>query len=133
MWRIFIKQSPYRKRARLLAILWTLLIFILCLWPSKELPTVGVPLADKWAHMLLFAVFSFCWLCTAPQSRYYLPILVASIAFGWLVEILQHILTSLGRSFEYNDIIANGIGGLLGVLLFYMLSRLAQRKVRPEE
>lgn len=130
MWRIFTPQSPYRKRARLPAILWTLLIFILCLWPSKELPEVNVPLADKWTHIVLFAVFSFCWLCVRPGggAGFRVFICLISIGLGWLVEWLQHSLPALGRGFDYNDIIANGIGGLLGVSLFYVMSIVARRK-----
>lgn len=131
MWRIFTPQSPYRKRARIPAILWTLLIFILCLWPSRELPEVNVPLADKWTHMVLFAVFSFCWLCVRPAAGagYRLLICLLSIVLGWLVEWLQQSFPALGRSFDYNDIIANAIGGVLGLSLFYIMSRVAKRKV----
>ncbi len=130
MWRIFTPQSPYRKRARLPAILWTLLIFILCLWPAKELPELDVPLADKWTHMVLFAVFSFGWACVRPASGagYRMLICLISIVLGWLVEWLQQLFPMLGRSFDYKDIVANGIGGLLGVLLFYTMSRIAKRK-----
>ncbi len=129
MWRVFTPQSPYRKRARLPAILWTLLIFVLCLWPAEELPEVDVPMVDKWTHFVLFAIFSFCWLCVRPGGGvgYRLFILLVSVVLGWLVEILQLKFVSLGRNFDYKDIIANGIGGLLGVLLFYILSRIAKR------
>ncbi len=135
MWRLFTPHTLYRKRARLLAILWTLLIFVLCLWPSKELPTVDVPLADKWAHFLLFAVLSFFWLCTWPNAGpgYRVLILLGSIGIGALVEWLQLSLPALGRSFEFNDIIANSIGAILGLLLFYLMRRVALRQMNNRQ
>ena len=90
-----------------------------------------MPLADKWTHMVLFAVFSFCWLCVRPAAGagYRLLICLLSIVLGWLVEWLQQSFPALGRSFDYNDIIANAIGGVLGLSLFYIMSRVAKRKV----
>jgi len=132
MWQAFTPQSPYRKRARLAAIIWTLLIFILCLWPGKELPQVDVPFIDKWTHFVLFAVFSFCWLCAFPsvQLRLLAAALLVSVGTGWVVELLQGWLTFLGRYYDVMDIWANGLGGLLGILLFGVLNRVAVRKAK---
>ena len=84
----FAEEQKYKKRARLWAILWTLLIFVLCLYPGTELPKVDVPLADKWAHFIFFAIFSFLWLSSfrPPSTVQYFLILVFSIFVGWLVE-----------------------------------------------
>lgn len=118
--KIFSPESPYTKRARLLAIAWTLLIFILCLLPAKEIPNVDVPMADKWVHFVMFGLFAFLWLCAYPSRSisFLLLIIGISVATGWLVEFLQGSFPSLGRNRDNMDVLADAIGGLLGVLVF---------------
>lgn len=118
--QLFSPQSPYKKRARNLTIVWTLLIFILCFIPGKEFPDVQIPMADKWVHFVLFAVFSFLWMCARP-TRKILPLLVAFAAgalLGWIVEELQGVLVSLGRSKSVQDIYADMLGSAIGVAVF---------------
>ena len=125
MRRLFTDNIVYKRRARFGAILWTLLIFVLCLMPGKEVPKVEIPLIDKWAHFIFFGVFSFLWLLslrTVSVVRMAV-VLCLSILVGWLVEYLQGALTFLGRSQDNVDTLADGIGGLLGVIVFYALRR----------
>lgn len=117
---IFTSDSPYKKRARFLAVLWTLLIFVGCLMPAKNVPHVQVPLADKWVHFIFFGGFSFLWLCTRPSARLVnlCLVLALAVAYGTVIEVLQGVFTSLGRSSEVMDLVADSIGGVLGVLVF---------------
>lgn len=103
-----------------LAIAWTMLLFLLCLIPGEDLPEVDVPFIDKWTHFVLFAPFSFLWLMVFPGKSWkrLTTIFLISVVIGWLVEELQGLLTMLGRSKDEMDILADAIGGLLGVLLF---------------
>ena len=121
-----IFHPKYKKGARLWAILWTLLIFVLCFLPAKEIPDVRVPMADKWVHFVLFGVFSFLWLLSFPKfaARHLLLVLVCAVLLGWLVELLQGQLIFLGRSQDNMDTLADGIGGLMGVVLFWLLHKL---------
>lgn len=130
MWPIFTQQSPYKKRARLLAILWTLLIFILCFMPAEDVPDVEFPLADKWVHFVLFGTFGFLWLCSYPTKKisHLIIMLLICIITGWLVEELQGLMPSLGRNKDIWDILADSIGGVLGIALFYICSIIAYRK-----
>lgn len=125
MRRLFSDNPIYKKRARLGAILWTLLIFILCFVPAREVPDLNIPLIDKWVHFVLFGVFAFLWLLSVKNvsSSQLLIVLIASIILGWLVEFLQGSLTFLGRSQDNMDTLADGIGGLLGTILFYFLNK----------
>ena len=124
MRRIFTPGSPYKKNARSLAILWTLLIFVGCFWPGKELPKVDVPFIDKWTHLVLFGGFTFLWLCArpviTPSSLFALFLL--SVALGSFIEVMQGLLTFLGRSMEFMDAVADGVGGLLGIGLFCLFA-----------
>lgn len=127
---LFTPASIYKKQARLVAILWTLLVFIVCLLPSKDIPEIDVPLIDKWVHFLLFGLFAFLWLCSkpSPSPTFLLFIFAISVLFGWFVESLQRAFPSLGRSYELMDIVADAIGGLLGTLAFYFLYRFAEKR-----
>ena len=122
--QLFSGDPIYKKRARIGAILWTLLIFILCFIPAREVPDLDIPLADKWVHFILFGVFSFLWLLSIKEFRlqHLVIVLICSIVLGWLVEYIQGALTFLGRSQDNMDTLADGIGGLLGVVVFWLLS-----------
>lgn len=130
MWVIFTEQSPYKKRARYLAIGWTLLIFVLCCLPGDELPDLDIPFVDKWTHVILFAGFSFFWLCAVPGRfpGYWFIMLLLSVFTGWLVEYIQgHYIP--GRYEDRMDTLADAIGGLVGIIIFAVLSFSARRRV----
>jgi len=103
-----------------MAVLWTLLIFVGCFTPGKDLPEVDIRFFDKWVHFVLFGGFTFLWLCGYPAARFkrYLTIFLAGVALGILIEILQGIFSSLGRTCDPWDAVADGIGAALGVGCF---------------
>lgn len=123
MIKIFNYFIINKKQAKQLAFGWTLLVFIACLLPSHEIPDIKLPLIDKWVHFLLFAGCSFTWLCSvnyfgvASLVKYWM----LSIAMGALIEGLQAAFPTLGRCYELMDIVADAIGGLIGVVMFYLL------------
>jgi VanZ family protein len=120
---IFSSNPVYKKGARSIAILWTLLILFLCFIPAREVPNVRVPFADKWVHFILFGIFAFLWLLSLQrvQSRQLIIVLIITIVFGWLVEYIQGLLAFLGRYQDNWDTLADAVGGALGVLLFQIL------------
>lgn len=114
----------------MLAIGWTLLIFVLCLLPGNELPRVDIPFIDKWAHVVLFAGFSFFWLCAYPSRRWLALLwwLALSIFVGWLVEYIQgHFVP--GRFQDNMDTLADAVGGLVGIIIFVLLSFIGMKRV----
>jgi len=129
MKKIFLPDSPYTRQARFIAIIWTLLIFVGCLFPGKELPKVDVPLIDKWTHLVLFGGFTFFWLCARPVltlARVATLLLIAA-ALGGVIEILQGTITFLGRSMELMDFVADSLGGILGVAFFWLCTAIARK------
>jgi len=110
-----------------MAILWTLFIFVGCLYPGNELPKVGVPFFDKWTHFVLFGVFSFLWAWAwVPASiNKLIRVCLSGIVLGVVIEGLQGILASLGRSAETMDAIADAVGTVLGAVVFYLIARRA--------
>lgn len=117
---IFLPHSPYSTQARFIAIIWTLLIFVGCLFPSQQLPHVAVPFIDKWTHFVMFGLFTFLWLCAKPNytSIYVARVLLVGILLGCAIEVLQGTITFLGRSMELLDAIADAVGALLGITLY---------------
>jgi VanZ family protein len=128
MLRIFTPDSLYKKQARFLAILWTLLIFTACLTPAGEIPKVDVPFIDKWTHLVIFGGFTFLWLCARPvrKASWLVILFFIALVYGCLIELMQGAFTSLGRSMELMDAVADGLGGLLGIGLFCLCAVLAK-------
>jgi VanZ family protein len=133
MRRIFLPDSPYKKQARFIAILWTLLIIVACFTPGKDLPKVDIPLIDKWTHFVLFGVLVFLWLCSRPVTTLsrLAALFVIATAFGAAIEVMQGVLTFLGRSMELMDGVADSIGALLGIAVFCLCAYFA-KKGRPD-
>ena len=127
--RVFQPDSPYKKQARFLAWLWTLLIFVGCLMPGKELPQVNVPFVDKWVHLVMFGGFTFLWLCVRPaiSFRWLVSLFLIATSLGALIELLQGMLTFRGRSMEFMDAVADAVGAFIGVILFYICAKISRK------
>jgi VanZ family protein len=121
--KVFLALFHRPKLVAFIAGFWTLLIFIACLIPGKEVPSVNIPLIDKWVHFVIFAGFTYLWLSAkqALDKRQGLIWFLWSGVLGLAVECLQGSGITTGRSFELLDIVADLIGGGLGVLLYFTL------------
>ena len=115
------------KGALFLAIAWTALIASSCLIPAsafKAFTFDSIFQLDKILHLTLYYVFIVLWSLASKvitvRQKYVL--LIVGIAYGVLIEVLQATM-SLGRSYELDDIIANTIGCVLGVLSISYIKR----------
>jgi glycopeptide antibiotics resistance protein len=115
------------KGALFLAIAWTALIASSCLMPAsafKAFTFDSIFKLDKILHLTLYYVFIVLWSLVSKvitvRQKYVL--LIVGIAYGVLIEVLQAAM-SLGRSYELDDIIANTIGCVLGVLSISYIKR----------
>ena len=100
------------------ALLWALLILVLCLMPGAALPAwhwADLFSVDKLVHAGLFAVQARLVLRAAGRQGRAdaLPWLLAVVAYGGALELLQ-MLPALGRRGDWNDLAANTLGALLG-------------------
>jgi VanZ family protein len=100
------------------ALLWALLILVLCLMPGAALPAwhwADLFSVDKLVHAGLFAVQALLVLRAAGgQGRAdAFPWLLAVVAYGGALELMQ-MLPALGRRGDWNDLAANTLGALLG-------------------
>ncbi len=90
-----------------------LVIAILCLLPSNEIPQVNV--SDKIKHVAAFVLLTF-WFAGIVSRQGYLRVALALVAYGALIEILQGSM-HLGREAEVLDFVADAAGVVLGLVL----------------
>jgi len=114
---LFIVQ----KRAKSLTFLWTLLVFYLCLMPQRKIAHIPIFGIDKLVHVLFFGIFMFLLLFIMKPNKWIVSFLIATL-FGCLIEGLQYYFTSLGRSGDWKDIIADALGAIIFGYLHYILS-----------
>lgn len=101
------------------ALLWALLIFILCAIPGKDLPRgswmdmIGI---DKFVHAFLFFIQVILLMRGfAAQSRYVAPVLC--ILYGGMLEVMQGVFYT-DRTADLYDFLANSFGVAAGVIFF---------------
>lgn len=102
------------------AVTWTLLILLACTWPGKDLPDAPIVGFDKIVHTGLFIGWTGLWLLAVPRK--YTLILILGICYGIFLEFYQQWLP-FDRTFDWWDAAADGLGVVLGALVYLMLSR----------
>jgi VanZ family protein len=118
---MFLKHTKW-------AMLWALLILILCGMPGKDIPHISfleLLSFDKFVHASIFFVFMLLTIRGfVLQTRY--PKLQASakpiafticVAYGGLMEIMQGTLF-IDRSADIYDFVANSFGCAMGWILY---------------
>jgi VanZ family protein len=116
-----------KKTSFLLALTWLIISTILLTIPGTKFPKddwLSKIWFDKWVHIGLFAllVYLWCWFLFSNNQKTerlitgFLFIAIAALAYGALMEFVQKYFV-VNRSFDGGDIIADGIGCVLGLLL----------------
>jgi VanZ family protein len=85
---------------------------------TTPMPSTGW---DKSNHLLAFSTLAFLAHCAYPGRT--VTVLAGLLAYGGLIEVLQSFTPD--RAAEWADLLADGVGLLLGV----MLARLASRRI----
>ena len=69
-----------------------------------------------------------CWSIYAEiRPRWYYFIAIFAIGWGIMMEIFQYFM-HLGRSFEFEDILAKSVGTLAGVSIYILLARIKKNR-----
>ncbi len=96
-----------------LALVWSVLILVLCSVPGESIPVDASLLSlDKWVHAGLFAAFGALWLRARPGRGW--AIFALGVAFGVGIEIWQGALP-IGRSADVLDAVADVVGLVAGL------------------
>ena len=118
-----------RKPSFIPAIAWLIISTVLLSIPGSKFPTedwLDKIWFDKWVHIGMFAIMVILW-CRAGlrlnKTNPELKKLFTAFCLGWFaygigMEFIQKYLVP-NRSFDLGDIIADGLGCLLG--LFYSI------------
>jgi VanZ family protein len=126
-------QNPVHRTARLVsrlpsALRWTIVaagiavLFALALSPSDSAPSITQ--ADKVQHALGFLVLTLAYGLLFPDRR--AVVTAGVVALGVAVEVLQALMP-FGRHAEIGDLIADGVGIVLGLMLLRLLAGPAKR------
>ena len=99
----------------------TLIIFVLCTMPSEQLPKGN----DKTAHFVVFVGWAFCWQFA---FKNYSKTLIFGILYGIFIEFWQGSLPkSFHRGFDWYDSLADSIGVIIGLVMFYFVNKILSR------
>lgn len=111
------------------AIVWALFILIVCLVSPRHIPKVEWQFIspDKAVHFGLFfiqtllIVFAFY---KRKQLRFKIMLIttISVILYGMLMELLQMVMR-LGRSADWDDVLANALGAVFALLLYFVFYR----------
>lgn len=106
-------ELRYRRLWFCVGIVLAIAITIICLMPSSNLPRFH--LWDKLEHGLAWVALAF-WFGSVVVRRDIIWVGVALAALGGLIELLQGWM-GLGRTADLNDLLADSVGILIGLLL----------------
>jgi VanZ family protein len=111
--------------------LWAVIIFGLCTMSRNQFPDIDQWLKvvfDKLIHVLLYTIFSILLIVSFIKQNHsykikqYCVLLAITISalYGIFIEFYQTYLVS-SRSGDYQDIIANVSGSIIGLIGFYIV------------
>ena len=109
-----------------LSIVWAMIIALLTLTSGGMEVDSEYENVDKVAHAFTFLILSFLLIVGFKKECNYLfhmdvrySSVLLAIMYGVTIEFLQILVP--GRQFELMDIVANSVGSVFGMLLFYIV------------
>jgi len=115
---MFLKHTKW-------ALLWSLMILILCGIPGKDVPEVSIVNFDKFVHASLFFVlllltvrgFSLQTDVAIFHNSPKITAFILCVIYGGTIELMQGAFF-IDRTADINDFVANSFGCLVGTLLY---------------
>lgn len=104
-----------------LAIIWTLVIAVLCLVSFGNLPSIGLSNVDKYVHFALHFIFTGLWFVYFAHTnnkfndiKICIIVFLLSLFYGTAIEIMQDLFT-INRKADILDVCANVTGSLIAL------------------
>lgn len=109
--------------------LWAILIAILSLMPTNQLPDPKITNFDKAVHLSMYFILalSACVGFGNKNNIQFLKIALFSALYGFGLECCQGLFCTY-RSFDLWDAFYNGLGAILGVVLFRFYKGIRKKK-----
>ncbi|MFC7045593.1 VanZ family protein [Halobacteriaceae archaeon GCM10025711] len=98
--------------------------------PAGPLGLVGL---DKWLHAVAYAglAFAVAYAILAHTPRDYLVVVLAAVAFGAGIEVVQYGLPE--RAFDVADMAANAVGAVLATACWWATVRVTGLSPPPDD
>ena len=114
----------------LFTILWASVILVLTLVTGRTDANMDVLMLDKFVHAFMFGFLSLLLIVGLkkqsdyPLLRIYAEVvaIIVSAIYGVMIEVIQLVIP--GRFFEWQDMLANTLGAIVGYLLFLLIYKL---------
>ena len=130
------KKSPLKKNILTIvfAAIWFLLVTSLLCIPGTKFPKIDWQdkiWLDKWIHIFLFMILVILWSKAYSHStqsggrKIFFKIMVVGCFYGIAMEFVQKYFIPF-RSFDFGDIIADGIGCVAGY--YFSVKKFLQEK-----
>ncbi len=103
------------------AVLWTLGIAVALLLPFHVVEGLVRRVGQTTGHVVLFAGSTWLWLRAFPRAA--LAVVAAMVVLALGTETLQMAFTALGRGAQTRDLVADGVGIVLGLGLWVSTRR----------
>jgi VanZ like family len=107
-----------------LAVLWTIVIMLLCWLPGHVVERVEagsgwfkIVNLDKFIHSGIFVVFALLWARVSSSRRRFAWIAFGGVIFAAVTELGQ-LIPAVGRDATVPDLIADSAGVLIGIVVF---------------
>jgi VanZ family protein len=111
------------------AIIWAVCIWILCIMNTSKLPKIQIDWGigpDKIVHFFLFGTMSLSLIIGIKKlnlnRNYFWVAGLSSTLYGIIIEYIQGAFF-VYRSFDYADMVANGIGAILVTIILFFKSK----------
>ena len=103
---------------------WTVIILILCLMPRSVEPQpswlIQIPHFDKIVHWSLYAILSFLMYLSKQEKQkivFFIINILFAFVLGGSIELIQ---PYVGRSKELMDLIADMVGSICGIPIYFI-------------
>ncbi len=104
----------------------TVVILAVVLWPGSRIPNPGIPAFDKIVHFCMFLVWTVVFAYDSNLKWY--TILAIALSLALLTEVIQ--LGVEGRTFDVNDLLADGAGVVFGLANAAFIIRITKKLLR---
>jgi glycopeptide antibiotics resistance protein len=114
---------------KVLTLIVSLLILVAVLIPGSNIPNVNLVGVDKIVHICMFSAWAVAIRFDFPNSKKWV-VLLAGMMFSLITEIVQ--LFAEGRSFDFFDMLFDGIGLMIGLVVAGPIIKLIHQVFGPK-